>query len=119
MSLVPSITATPGNPPTYNPNIAETFSWIPVNTSQRTLFAKAVYSVDTPNQNGFVLTADTSTIVGNFCAIKMITNTTFTGITADNSSLPTLAVTFPANFVLEGPITAYKLATGAVIASKA
>lgn len=119
MSLIPTVTSTPNNPPTYNPNLAETFSWIPVEGAGRPLFAKATYSVNTPNQNGFVLTADTATITGSFCAIRMITNTAFAGITAVNSSIPSLGVTFPANFVLEGPILAYKLSSGSVIATKA
>jgi hypothetical protein len=119
MSLISNITSTPGNPPTYNPSMAETFSWIPIEGAGRPLFAKATYSVNTPSQNGFVITTDTAVVTGNFCAIKMITNTAFSGLTADNSTIPSLAITFPANFVLEGPIKAYRLSTGSVIAVKA
>lgn len=120
MTLTPTITSTPGNQLSYNAGMAETFSWIPIEGAGRPLFAKATYSVNTPNRNGFVLTADTTTIYGNFNAIKMITNTVFSAITADNSVIPTLnAITFPAGFVLEGPIGGYKLASGSVVASRA
>ncbi len=119
MSLIPTLVATPADPVTYNPNIAESFSWIPVQGAGRQLYAKATYCINNPNQSGFVITTNTATITGDFCAIKMITNATFAGLTADNSSIPTLAVTFPANFVLEGPIKAYQLASGSVVALKA
>jgi len=118
-TLVPQITSAPGAQLSYNPGMAETFSWIPVEGAGRPLFAKATYSVNTPNKSGFVLTADTTEVYGRFGAIKMITNTVFSAITADNSVIPTLgSITFPANFVLEGPIGGYKLASGSVIASR-
>jgi len=43
--MTPVLTATPGQPPTYNPGMAETFSWIPVDDADRPLFARATYSV--------------------------------------------------------------------------
>jgi hypothetical protein len=43
MSLTPTLTATPGAPPTYNVGMAETFSWIPVEGAGRPLFARATY----------------------------------------------------------------------------
>ena len=43
-TLTPIITGTPGNPPSYNVGMAETFSWIPVeNDANRPLFARAGY----------------------------------------------------------------------------
>jgi len=42
----PLLTATPSNTPTYNPGMAETFSWIPVEGAGRPLFARAVYMAD-------------------------------------------------------------------------
>jgi hypothetical protein len=39
----PLLTATPGAPPTYNPAMAETFSWVPVEGAGRPLFAQATY----------------------------------------------------------------------------
>ena len=120
MSLSPRLTATPNSSVSYNPGMAETFSWIPIEGAGRPLFAKAVYDISSPNQNGFVVTADTTTIYGNFNTIKTIVATVFSAISADNSSIPVLGtITFPANFVIEGPITGYKLTSGSVIAYKA
>ena len=43
-TLVPILTGTPGNPPSYNVGMAETFSWIPVdNDRDRPIFARAGY----------------------------------------------------------------------------
>lgn len=43
-TLTPILCATPGNPLTYNPSVAETFSWVPIeNDIQRPLFARAGY----------------------------------------------------------------------------
>jgi hypothetical protein len=39
----PLLTATPGAAPTYNPSMAETFSWVPVEGAGRPLFAQATY----------------------------------------------------------------------------
>lgn len=41
----PLLTATPGAPPTYNPSMADTFSWVPVDGAGRPLYARAVYPV--------------------------------------------------------------------------
>lgn len=41
-TLVPLVTSAPGN---YNPNMAETFSWVPVPNAERPLYAKVVYPV--------------------------------------------------------------------------
>ena len=108
------------NSASYNPNIAETYSWIPIDGASRPLFAKAVYSVNNPNQSGFVITADTTPVYGKFNSIKTIIATVFTALTGENSTIPALnSITFPANFVIEGPIQGYALASGSVIASKA
>ena len=43
-TLNPILTATPGNPLTYNVGMAETFSWIPVeNDADRPIYARATY----------------------------------------------------------------------------
>ncbi len=41
-TLVPLVTSALGN---YNPNMADTLSWVPVQNSERPLFAKVVYPV--------------------------------------------------------------------------
>lgn len=43
-TLTPILTATPGNPLTYNVGMAETFSWVPVeNDADRPIYARATY----------------------------------------------------------------------------
>ena len=42
-SLLPKLTATPFSPPTYNPGMAETFSWVPIEGADRPLFDRAGY----------------------------------------------------------------------------
>ncbi len=41
----PLLTATPGAPVTYNPSMADTFSWVPVQGAGRPLYARAVYPI--------------------------------------------------------------------------
>ena len=41
----PLLSAVPTDPPTYNPSMADTFSWVPVQGAGRTLFARASYVV--------------------------------------------------------------------------
>lgn len=53
----PLLTATPGTPPTYNPAMAETFSWIPVEGAGRPLFAQATYLAN-PEDIKLSLSAD-------------------------------------------------------------
>lgn len=44
LTLTPVISNTPASPPSYNSNIAETFSWIPIeNNANRPLYARASY----------------------------------------------------------------------------
>lgn len=43
MATTPLLTATPGNPVTYNPSMADTFSWVPIEGAGRPLFARATY----------------------------------------------------------------------------
>lgn len=43
MPVTPSLVPTPGAPPTYNPSMADTFSWVPVEGAGRPLFARATY----------------------------------------------------------------------------
>jgi hypothetical protein len=76
-------------------------------------------SLTSVNQKGFVITANTTEVYGVFSSIKTIEATTFAAITAENSSIPTLSMSFPSNFVIEGPLRGYKLSTGSVIAYKA
>jgi len=42
-SFTPIISSTPGNPVSYNPSMADSFSWIPIADAGRTLYARATY----------------------------------------------------------------------------
>ncbi len=126
----PQISSTPGERPTYNPALAETFSWIPIhNDSDRPLFAKAVYSVNRNNQlgqDGFDFIGAGKTSIQNYNAIQTIVTTLIRDITATNSFLGDgltstshlTATPIPANFILHGPIKGVSIATGAVIGYK-
>lgn len=126
MSLTPQIAATPGNPLTYNPNIAETYSWVPITGAGRDLYAKATYDIANAQalgQNGFVITSsnDTTQYSGAFTTIQTLTSTKFAGITASNCVIGNALTTIelPQGFTINGPITEFKLQYGAVIAYKA
>lgn len=115
--MVPAVS--PSVAPAYNIGIAESNSWIPLSGAPRNIYARAVYVVNAPNQAGFVITNNTNPVYGDFNQIKMITASTFTALTAENSTVVTASVTYPAGFVLEGPIKGYTLASGSVVAYKA
>lgn len=61
MPITPLLTATPGSPVTYNPSMADTYSWVPVEGAGRPLFAQAVYPVNIQEQ--------LTTITNVLCAI--------------------------------------------------
>lgn len=112
-SLVPLITSAPQN---YNPNMAETYSWIPVSNNERPLFAKAVYVIN--NQAGMTYTAGTTVFYGNYVSITCVTATVFEALTALNSDGTFTGISIPAGTVLKAPIKGFKLTSGSVIAQK-
>lgn len=61
MPITPLLTATPDSPVTYNPSMADTYSWVPVEGAGRPLFAQAVYPVNIQEQ--------LTTITNVLCAI--------------------------------------------------
>ena len=63
-SLTPILTTTPGEPPTHNLGVAETFSWVPVGGASRPLFARATYLVNASeiSLSAGSLSVDTSTL---------------------------------------------------------
>jgi hypothetical protein len=68
---------------------------------------------------GFVFTDNTAQVDGNFSTIQVISGTKFAGITATNSTFGNLSnYELPQGFVINGPITNYKLTYGAVLAYK-
>jgi hypothetical protein len=59
-TLTPILSSTPGSPVTYNPGMAETFSWVPIeNDAGRPLFARAGYIT---NLNDISISVDASNI---------------------------------------------------------
>ena len=71
-------------------------------------------------QRGFIYTADTTLVEGNFAAIQIIADTVFSSLTALNSTVGGLVgVTLTAGTIIYGPFTSYDLTSGKVIAYKA
>jgi hypothetical protein len=74
-TLTPILTATPGNPLTYNVGMAETFSWIPVeNDADRPIYARASYLVNAADITGG----------GGGTVDNTLTNSLLTSLTASN-----------------------------------
>jgi hypothetical protein len=129
-SFNPIIAGTPGQPPAYNPSVAETFSWIPINNDEsRPLFARAVYSVNRSNQqgqDGFDFVHVGRVFIQDYIALQTVTATQIKSLTADNSylgdgttSLRHLTATvLPPDYTIYGPFRGIELTTGAVIAYK-
>jgi hypothetical protein len=105
----------------YNFGIAETYSYVDVlNDQNRPLFAKAVYSVNIPGQNGFAYVDSTNgQINGSFTSILVVSSCKFAGLTATNSTTSGLtSQTLPQGFSFNGPITNFSLVYGSVLAYK-
>jgi hypothetical protein len=127
MSLSPLLTATPGSPVTYNPNIAETFSWIPIQGAGRELYAKATYDVTSNalSQNGATFIAGTALSSAStfgtqyWTRIDVITTTSATGLTAANwSGSNTTGLALPAGATYYGLFSSIQLGGGSVVAYK-
>jgi len=136
MSFTPILTATPGVPVTYNPNMAETFSWIPIEGAGRPLYSKASFLVNTTDitdviyelinvirqkedDNGFDFIDDSIQHNGNYQTLEVLSACVVAGLTADNSNVGNLsAYELPVGFKLNGQIYNFQLAYGAVLAYK-
>jgi hypothetical protein len=79
-SLSPVLTATPGSLPSYNPGMAETFSWIPIEGADRTLFAKATYLTNASDIS--ITTGDLSLDITPLENLTRNTNTKLDSLTA-------------------------------------
>jgi hypothetical protein len=116
--LNPIHSSTPGNPVSYNPNIADTFSWIPIDTNNsRTLYAQAVYSTNYSHNFGQaglrVLTAGTYYI--NCVGIQTTASTTVQALTSINNIF-TGTLALPADFTINGLVKGIQFTGGPVIA---
>lgn len=136
------LSATPSEPPTYNPSVADTFSWVPVQGAGRPLFARASYLVgadlnltmgdlnvnmaDVENllkaqlgQSGFVAIVGGQTATGTFTTVQVASACKISSITATNSTVTALTtIELPAGFTFNGPITSITLSYGAAIVYK-
>jgi hypothetical protein len=82
-TLTPILTATPGNPLTYNVGMAETFSWIPVeNDADRPIYARASYLVNAADITGG----------GGGTVDNTLTNSLLTSLTASNVQVPGFSI---------------------------
>jgi hypothetical protein len=121
----------------HNPNVAFNNSWIVVGNDQnRPLFAQATYITNVQdidyqigllineikelnNRNGFVVVDDTTAHFGDYSILKLIADTKFTDVSANNATVGNLsAYELPQGFELNGRIKGFQLAYGAVIAYK-
>jgi hypothetical protein len=119
----PLLTVTPGASPTYNPSMADTFSWVPVEGAGRPLFARAVYDVGAYSQLGqsgfdFIVGGQTANS-GPYSTLQVVSACRIAGLTATNTAVGTLtAFELPANFAFSGPIASVRLQYGAAIVYK-
>lgn len=94
-SLTPTLTATPAAAPTYNPGMAETFSWVPIEGAGRPLFAQASYLT---NASDIQINLDSLTLgdltvnTDDLEVISQQTNTLLTELTSSNKIVPGWAI---------------------------
>ena len=122
----PIFTTTPALTSTYNPGIAETFSWVPMDGAGRPLYARAVYVVGGGSAagggNGFDLVSPIAVSTGPYSSIQVLSACKISGLTATNvttSTVQTLtAIELPINFTFSAVIQGISLTYGRVIAYK-
>ena len=120
----PVFTATPALTSTYNPSMADTFSWVPMQGADRALFARAVYVVGggSGGANGFDFVVPSSVYTGPYSSIQVLSACRILGLTATGVSTTTVqnltSYTLPADFTLAATIRGISLQSGTVIAYK-
>lgn len=120
----PIFTTTPALTATYNPGMAETFSWVPMEGAGRPLFAKAAYIVGgtTGDGNGFDIISPTAISTGPYSSITVLSACRISGLTATNVSTATVqtltAIELPVSFQFSAVIQGISLAYGRVFAYK-
>lgn len=80
------ISSTPGNPVSYNPSMAETFSWVPITNANRPFYAKATYLT-----NASDISISTGAITVNMAAVESKIDTTNNKLDITNTRLNTLS----------------------------
>ena len=123
----PVFTATPAPTATYNPGMADTFSWVPMEGAGRPLFARAVYVMGgagggAGGANGFDFVVPSSVYTGPYSSVQVVSACKITGLTATGVSTTTVqnltAYDLPANFSFSATIQGIRLQYGTVIAYK-
>ena len=120
----PVFTLTPALSTTYNPSMADTFSWVPMEGAGRHLYARAVYVVGggSGGANGFDFVVPSSVYTGPYSSIQVLSACRIAGLTATGVSTTTVqnltAYTLPADFTLAATIRGISLQSGTVIAYK-
>jgi len=118
----PLFTATPALTGSYNPSMADTFSWLPMDGAGRTLFARAVYDVSGSGGNGFNLVSPSAISTGLYSSIQVLSACKISGLTATNVTTATVqsltAIELPINFTFSAVIQGISLQYGTVIAYK-
>jgi hypothetical protein len=142
----PTLVPTPTTPPTYNPGMAETYSWVPVEGANRPLFARATYLANASDisvslsandlnlnidevedllkaqlgQQGFDFIVGGGTAnTGPYTTVQIASAAKISAISAGSSTIGQLtAFELPANFSFNGPITSVTLEYGAAFVYK-
>ena len=86
MTLIPSLTSTPGTPPSYSVGMAETFSWVPIAGADRPLYARATYLTNASDISISLSASDINLNVGDIENLLVTTNTLLDVLTAKDSS---------------------------------
>jgi len=120
----PVFTLTPALTSNYNPSMADTFSWVPMEGAGRALYARAVCVVGggAGGANGFDFVVPSSIFTGPYSSLQVVSACRIQGLTATGVSTTTVqnltAYTLPADFTLAGTIRGISLQFGTVIAYK-
>jgi len=118
-ALTPLLTQTPAPTATYSPQIAETFSWLPVTNTVRPLYAKAVYDVGVNKSlNGATLFTGTTLSAGAWNQITALSNASVSVTSTNWDGDPPTTFALNVGASIYGVFTAIKLASGSVIAYK-
>lgn len=91
--MTPLLTATPGEMPSYNVGMAETFSWVPIEGAGRPLFARTMYLANPDDIKVSLSAGDLNVGVDTTAVENLISrsNTLLNVLTADTQSIDTFA----------------------------
>lgn len=89
-TLTPKLTATPGTPVTYNPSMADTFSWVPVEGAERPLFARASFLTNASDIS--ITTGDVNVDLTTVESGIALNNSLLTSLTASSAKVPGFSI---------------------------